>query len=77
VSSYLIDSFMRLPAQALAHAPKVLLTATPPQNSLLELYGLVSMGAEDVKAKAEAGALWCRHASGNVKKTGAKPGNTC
>lgn len=28
---------------ALAHAPKVLLTATPLQNSLLELYGLVSM----------------------------------
>jgi ERCC4-related helicase len=29
--------------EALAHAPKVLLTATPLQNSLLELYGLVSM----------------------------------
>ncbi len=28
--------------KALAHAPKVLLTATPLQNSLLELYGLVS-----------------------------------
>jgi superfamily II DNA or RNA helicase len=28
---------------ALAHAPKVLLTATPLQNSLLELYGLVSI----------------------------------
>ena len=28
--------------QALAHAPKLLLTATPLQNSLLELYGLVS-----------------------------------
>src|SRR6185436_11717379 len=27
---------------ALAHAPKLLLTATPLQNSLLELYGLVS-----------------------------------
>ena len=29
--------------EALAHAPKVLLTATPLQNSLLELYGLVSL----------------------------------
>ena len=29
--------------QALATAPKVLLTATPLQNSLLELYGLVSI----------------------------------
>lgn len=29
--------------ESLAHAPKVLLTATPLQNSLLELYGLVSM----------------------------------
>ncbi len=28
---------------AVAHAPKVLLTATPLQNSLLELYGLVSI----------------------------------
>jgi type III restriction enzyme len=31
------------------------------------------MGADDVKAKAEAGALWCRHASDHAKKTGAKP----
>ena len=29
--------------QALAHSPKLLLTATPLQNNLLELYGLVSM----------------------------------
>ncbi len=28
---------------AIAHAPKILLTATPLQNSLLELYGLVSV----------------------------------
>jgi SNF2 family DNA or RNA helicase len=28
---------------ALANAPKVLLTATPLQNSLMELYGLVSL----------------------------------
>ncbi len=28
--------------EALAHAPKLLLTATPLQNSLMELYGLVS-----------------------------------
>jgi SNF2 family DNA or RNA helicase len=28
--------------RALAHAPKLLLTATPLQNSLLELFGLVS-----------------------------------
>ena len=33
---------------ALAHAPKVLLTATPLQNSLLELYGLVSLVDERV-----------------------------
>ena len=31
------------------------------------------LGADDVKAKAEAGALWCRHASEHAKKTGAKP----
>src|SRR5690606_34661427 len=29
--------------EATAHAPKLLLTATPLQNSLLELYGLVSV----------------------------------
>jgi ERCC4-related helicase len=29
--------------EALAHTPKVLLTATPLQNSLLELYGLISI----------------------------------
>ena len=28
---------------ALANVPKVLLTATPLQNSLMELYGLVSI----------------------------------
>jgi len=28
---------------AVAHTPKILLTATPLQNSLLELYGLVSV----------------------------------
>ena len=30
-------------ANAVAHTPKILLTATPLQNSLLELYGLVSV----------------------------------
>jgi len=34
--------------EALAHAPKVLLTATPLQNSLLELYGMVSLVDERV-----------------------------
>ena len=34
--------------EALAQAPKVLLTATPLQNSLLELYGLVSLVDERV-----------------------------
>lgn len=29
--------------EAVAHAPKILLTATPLQNSLLELYGLISI----------------------------------
>ena len=31
------------------------------------------LGAEDVKAKAEAGAKWCKHASDHAKTTGAKP----
>jgi ERCC4-related helicase len=33
---------------ALAHCPKILLTATPLQNSLLELYGLVSLIDEHI-----------------------------
>lgn len=33
---------------ALAHVPKILLTATPLQNSLLELYGLVSLIDEHI-----------------------------
>ena len=31
------------------------------------------IGADDVKAKAEAGALWCRHASDHAARIGAKP----
>ena len=31
------------------------------------------LGAEDVKAKAEAGALWSKHASDHARTTGAKP----
>ena len=31
------------------------------------------LGADDVKAKAEAGALWCQHASDHAKKIGSKP----
>ena len=31
------------------------------------------LGTEEVKAKAEAGALWCRHASDHARKVGAKP----
>jgi type III restriction enzyme len=31
------------------------------------------LGTNEVKAKAEAGALWCKHASDHAKKVGAKP----
>ncbi|HLD44988.1 MAG TPA: type III restriction endonuclease subunit R, partial [bacterium] len=31
------------------------------------------LGADDVKAKAEAGTLWCKHASDHARTTGAKP----
>ena len=31
------------------------------------------LGADDVKAKAEVGALWCKHASDHAHATGAKP----
>ena len=31
------------------------------------------MGSDEVQAKAQAGALWCRHASDNAQKIGAKP----
>jgi len=31
------------------------------------------LGTDEVKAKAEAGALWCRHASDHARKIGTKP----
>ncbi len=31
------------------------------------------LGSDEVKAKAQAGALWCKHASEHAKTTGAKP----
>jgi len=31
------------------------------------------LDADDVKAKAEAGAVWCGHASDHARKIGAKP----
>lgn len=48
--------------------------AETPQHLLLcETKARNEMGAEDVKAKAEAGSLWCRHASEHAAKIGAKP----
>ncbi|MGJ7545638.1 SNF2-related protein [Variovorax sp. LT1R16] len=40
--------------EALSHAPKVLLTATPLQNSLMELYGLVSLVDDKVFGDADS-----------------------
>ena len=40
---------------------------------LVETKARNEIGANDVVAKAEAGALWCRHASGNAKTNGTKP----
>ena len=31
------------------------------------------LGTDEVKAKAEAGALWCRHASDHASSVGSKP----
>ncbi|MES2944359.1 MAG: hypothetical protein V4772_15940, partial [Pseudomonadota bacterium] len=31
------------------------------------------LGADDVKAKAEAGAVWCQHATSHARTIGAKP----
>lgn len=41
-------------AEAVRHAPKLLLTATPLQNSLMELYGLVSVIDDHVFGDAES-----------------------
>lgn len=58
------DSRMGKPLlQALAHAPKVLLTATPLQNSLLELYGVVSI--VDDKAFGDPSAFRSRFMKGS------------
>ena len=40
---------------------------------MCETKARIGMGAGDVTAKAEAGALWCKHASGIALQTGAKP----
>jgi len=49
--------------QALAHAPKLLLTATPLQNSLLELFGLVSFLDDRVFGEARRQAMEVRPGS--------------
>ena len=52
-----------VPDFVVATAHTLLMVETKARNEL---------GADDVKAKAEAGALWCRHASDHAKKIGAK-----
>jgi adenine-specific DNA-methyltransferase len=53
--------------KCLAHAPKLLLTATPLQNSLMELYGLVSFIDEYAFGDQKSfGSQFARITSGNV-----------
>ena len=63
--------------QALIHAPKLLLTATPLQNSLLELYGLVSFIDEhtfgDLKSFREQYANLSDERTFTALKTRLKP----
>lgn len=40
---------------------------------MCETKARTDMGSEEVNAKAEAGAVWCQHASDHAKTTGAKP----
>ena len=40
---------------------------------MIETKARNELGTEEVKAKAAAGALWCRHAAGYAKTTGTKP----
>ena len=40
---------------------------------MIETKARNELGTEEVQAKAEAGALWCRHAAGYAKTTGTKP----
>jgi type III restriction enzyme len=48
--------------------------AETPQHLLLcETKAGNEVGADDVRAKAEAGSLWCRHAAEHAVKIGAKP----
>lgn len=42
-------------------------------NLMVETKARNELGTEEVKAKAAAGALWCRHATGYAKSTGTKP----
>nr|WP_319564866.1 DEAD/DEAH box helicase family protein [uncultured Rhodoferax sp.] len=40
---------------------------------MVEIKARNELGAQDVMAKAEAGALWCQHARDHAKNSGAKP----
>ncbi|TXT40426.1 MAG: type III restriction protein res subunit, partial [Comamonadaceae bacterium] len=40
---------------------------------MVEIKAHNELGAQDVMAKAEAGALWCQHATDHAKKIGSKP----
>ena len=46
---------------------------TPHFLLMVETKARNELGAADVKAKAEAGALWCQHATDHAKQMGAKP----
>ncbi len=46
---------------------------TAQQLLMCETKARNEMGTDEVKAKAQAGALWCQHASDHARTTGAKP----
>lgn len=54
--------------EALRHAPKLLLTATPLQNSLMELYGLVSVVDPHVFGSAQSFRDQFLHAASEVQR---------
>ncbi len=64
--------FYKLGAEHPEYVPDFV-AETPQLLLLCETKARNELAAEDVKAKAEAGSIWCRHASEYAAKIGAKP----
>ncbi|PKO61282.1 MAG: type III restriction endonuclease subunit R [Betaproteobacteria bacterium HGW-Betaproteobacteria-18] len=64
--------FYKLGAEQPEYVPDFVVS-TAHSLLMVETKARNELGADDVKAKAQAGALWCQHASDHARANGAKP----